>query len=127
MPKIKTITNKQNFLKLLCGRAVTIGRTYAGLIPVSGGDSENETLKALSYENGTLLLASKDQKYFVGTSGDCASWGGRIVADGISFRIRFQEPVTEKTDFSEIRRKNYRVPRAVMDAICAAVGGVCPG
>ena len=121
MPKIKNITNRQNWLKLLLGQPITMGKTYAGVTFVDGGDRENRALKALGYENGMFILSGEGGRYFICTSGDCAAWGREILADSASFSICFQEPITGETDFSAIRRKYYSVPPMIWKAIFAAV------
>ncbi len=125
MPKIKTITNTRKFLtdrlKLLCGHRVTIGKTYTGLTAINGGFSTDEEMKALYFENNTLLLSSKNQKYFVFTSGDLANWGNRIITDRVISCIRFNEAITQETDFSEIRRKYYRVPPTLIDYVIKGI------
>ena len=125
MPKIKTTTNTRkrlaDRLKLICGQYVTVGKNYSGLTALEGESYTNEELKALYFENGTLLLSSKDQKYFVFTSGDLASWGNRIITERVKSCIRFDELITTETDFSEIKRKYYRVPPALIEYIIKGI------
>ena len=121
MPKIKNITNRQNWLKLLLGQPITMGKTYAGVTFADGRDREGRALTALGFKDGMLILSGEDRRYFLCTAGDCAAWGREILADRASFSICFQEPLTGKTDFSAIRRKYHRVPTTVLRAIFAAV------
>lgn len=125
MRNIKIITNRKNWLRLLCGRRVTIGSTYGALTALDSGETEHGELTALSFENGALLLGSRDRRYFVFTSGDLAGFGRRILTDHISCTIRFREALTRKTDFSALRARYYRVPLPVMDAIERAVSSGC--
>ena len=121
MPKIKSITNRQNWLKLLLGQPITMGKTYTGVTFLDGRDRENRALTALGYENGMLILSGEGGRYFICTAGDCAAWGSEILADSASFSICFQEPITGETDFSAIQRKYHRVPPMIWEAIFAAV------
>ena len=126
MPKIKitkhTQTRITDRLKILFGKSIIIGKIYDSCT-VSNGLIADEPLKALYFENGTLLLSSKNQKYFVFISGDMAAFRGRIFADSVLTSISFNEPITANTDFQRLKDRMHRVPPKLIDRIAKGVTG----
>lgn len=120
MPKIKITKNTQtritDRLKILFGKSIIIGKIYDAVI-VSNGLIADEPLKALYFENGTLLLSSKNQKYFVFLVGDMAAFIGRIFADSVLTSISFNEPITANTDFQRLKDRMHRVPPNLIERI----------
>ena len=126
MPKIKitkhTQTRITDRLKILFGKSIIIGKVYDCCI-VKNGLISDEPLKALYFENGTLLLSSKNQKYFVFLVGDMAAFRGRIFADSVLTSISFNEPITANTDFQRLKDRMHRVPPKLIDRIAKGVTG----
>lgn len=60
-----------------------IGNHYTG-VKIRHGNKQviNQDLQALLYENGRLLLASSDRKYYVFVSGHIAAHWKKIKAEG---------------------------------------------
>ena len=126
MPKIKitkhTQTRITDRLKILFGKSIIIGKVYDCCI-VKNGLISDEPLKALYFENGTLLLSSKNAKYFVFLVGDMAAFRGRIFADSVLTSISFSEPITANTDFQRLKDRMHRVPPKLIDRIAKGVTG----
>ena len=126
MPKIKitkhTQTRITDRLKILFGKSIIIGKIYDSCT-VSNGLIADEPLKALYFENGTLLLSSKNAKYFVFLVGDMAAFRGRIFADSVLTSISFNEPITANTDFQRLKDRMHRVPPKLIDRIAKGVTG----
>ena len=126
MQKIKitkhTQTRITDRLKILFGKSIIIGKVYDCCI-VKNGLISDEPLKALYFENGTLLLSSKNQKYFVFLVGDMAAFRGRIFADSVLTSISFNEPITANTDFQKLKDRMHRVPPKLIDRIKIGVTG----
>ena len=126
MPKIKitkhTQTRITDRLKILFGKSIIIGKVYDCCI-VKNGLIAGEPLKALYFENGTLLLSSKNQKYFVFLVGDMAAFSNRIYADNVLTSISFNEPITANTDFQRLKDRMHRVPPKLIERIKKGVTG----
>lgn len=126
MSKIKVTENAKTRaarkLKRLFGQKITIGKIYDSCI-VDNGLIADMPLKALYFENGTLLLSSKNQKYFVFLVGDMAAFRGRIFADSVLTSISFNDPVTANTDFQRLKERMHRVPPNLIDRIKRGVTG----
>lgn len=115
-------TQTGNKIKLLFGQKIVIGKIYDSCT-VSNGLIADEPLKALYFENGTLLLSSKNAKYFVFLVGDMAAFRGRIFADSVLTSISFNEPITANTDFQRLKDRMHRVPPKLIDRIAKGVTG----
>ena len=126
MQKIKitkhTQTRITDRLKILFGKSIIIGKVYDCCI-VNNGLIADMPLKTLLFENGTLLLSSKNQKYFVFLVGDMAAFRGRIFADSVLTSISFNDPVTANTDFQKLKDRMHRVPPKLIERIKKGVTG----
>jgi len=126
MQKIKitkhTQTRITDRLKILFGKSIIIGKVYDCCI-VKSGLIADMPLKTLLFENGTLLLSSKNQKYFVFLVGDMAAFRGRIFADSVLTSISFNDPVTANTDFQKLKDRMHRVPPKLIERIKKGVTG----
>lgn len=126
MQKIKitkhTQTRITDRLKILFGKSIIIGKVYDCCI-VKNGLIADMPLKTLLFENGTLLLSSKNQKYFVFLVGDMAAFRGRIFADSVLTSISFNDPVTANTDFQKLKDRMHRVPPKLIERIKKGVTG----
>lgn len=101
-----------------------IGNHYTGLIIRHGNKQViNQDLQALLYENGRLLLASSDRKYYVFVSGHIAACWKKIKADRFDTAIRFTAPVTAQTDAMRLKDKCPYIPPRLIDAIIKGVTG----
>ena len=108
--------------KLLFGHAVKKEKVYSDVVLLHSNEREiNTPLQALLYENGRLLLASEDRKYFVFLTGDIAAYDKKIYAERIVTSIRFNQPVTAQTDVITLKDKYHFVPPCLIDAIFSGV------
>ena len=106
--------------KLLFGKPVIIGQVYSGAT-AHNGKVLNTELKALTYDNGKLLLSSMDSKYFVFLTGDIAAFRNRIIADSVLTSINFNHPITAKTELTGLESKYHYVPPRLLEMIIKGV------
>ena len=122
----KSIQNLQtrmaDRLKLVFGNSVKIRKIYSGVVMLKSNEREiKKPLQALTYENGRLLLASEDRKYYVFVSGDVAAYAKKIYAERFVTSIMFNQPVTSQTDAMRIKSRYHYVPPKLIDSIIKAV------
>ena len=81
---------QQHWRKIASGEEIRIGENYRG-ITARDGQVLEEDVKALAYEDGTVLLGSLDGITYIWIDDDVACVEGSVYTGGKLFVIRFSE------------------------------------
>ena len=81
---------RKHWEKMASGEEIRIGENYRGITTQDGQILEDD-VKALAYEDGTVLFGSMDGSTYTWINGDVACVEGSVYTDGKLCVIRFGE------------------------------------